>query len=90
MSVLSIQTWQIHALSIFEWVVAIELVWIYANSLKAKFFLKLAAFMISFIISGTCIITWHYYSNLYTLIWLVIFQAFLTFFANFCLSRIYR
>jgi hypothetical protein len=90
MSLLSIQTWQIHSLSILEWILAIEIVWNYAKKLKKKIFLKLASFMITFFISGICIINWHYYLNFNILYWLVVFQAFLTFFANLSFSKIFK
>lgn len=89
MSLLSLQTWHIHSLSIFEWLIAIELIWQYGTLIKVKKFLKLASFMVSFLVSGICIINWHYYSNFSIFIWLVIFQSILTFIGNYSFSRIY-
>lgn len=89
MSILSLQTWQIHALSLVEWFFAIELIWVYGNYIKSKFFLKICCLMIYFFVSAVCIIGWHYYSNNYSLIWLVIFQAFLTFLGNLSFSQLF-
>ncbi len=87
---LSLQTWQIHNLSILEWIIAIELVWIYSKERKKKIYLKLSSFMLAFFISGICIINWHYYLNTNAFIWLVIFQSFLTFFANTSFIKIFN
>jgi hypothetical protein len=82
MSSLSFSTWQIHALCIVDWLFAIECVWNFANYAKSKRLLLISSTLIFFLISGICILNWHYYNNTVELKWLITFQACFTAFAN--------
>jgi len=85
MASLSLSTWQIHELCVLDWIFAIEYIWEFGIYKKNKIFLLLANILILFLISGICILNWHYYNNNYQLRWLINFQAFFTLLANlFC------
>jgi len=82
MGSLSFSTWQIHQLCIIDWVFAIECIWNFAIFKKNRIFLLIANTLILFLISGICILNWHYSNNDYQLKWLINFQAVFTLFAN--------
>lgn len=85
MASLSFSTWQIHELCILDWLLAIECIWNFGTYKKNKTFLFLSTTLILFLISGICILNWHYYNNNYQIRWLIDFQAIFTLFANlFC------
>jgi hypothetical protein len=88
MASLSFSTWQIHELCILDWVLAIEYIWQFGNYKKNKIFLLTSNILILFLISGICILNWHYYNNNYQLRWLIDFQAFFTLFANLSCATI--
>ncbi len=82
---LSFQTWYIHSLSVIDWLLFIELLWQYAYQLKLKQLINLSTGLGIFFLSGSCILTWHYFSNYKDLTWLIVFQSFLTLFGNMSL-----
>nr|YP_009550948.1 hypothetical protein Ycf49 [Eustigmatophyceae sp. Ndem 8/9T-3m6.8]QAA11916.1 hypothetical protein Ycf49 [Eustigmatophyceae sp. Ndem 8/9T-3m6.8] len=82
MASLSFSTWQIHELCILDWLFAIEYIWNFGIYKKNKTFLRVSNTLILFLISGICILNWHYYNNNYQLRWLIDFQAFLTLVGN--------
>lgn len=88
MSSLSFQTWYIHSLSVADWILFVELIWAYGYKSKKKGFLKFSTALVTFFLSGSCILTWHYFSNFPGLICLVVFQSFLTLMGN--LSLMYQ
>jgi len=65
MASLSLSTWQIHELCVLDWIFAIECIWYFGIYKKNKSFILLANTLILFLISGICIINWHYYNNNY-------------------------
>ena len=83
---LSLQTLYIHCLSIYDWILCIELLWLYGYHIKFKSFLTLSISLFLFFLSAICVLTWHYYSNIPDLLWLVASQSFFTFFGNMSLS----
>ena len=85
MASLSFSTWQIHELCVLDWLLAIECIWNFGVYKKKKIFLLVSNTLILFLISGICILNWHYYNNNYELRWLIDFQALFTMLANlFC------
>lgn len=82
MASLSFSTWQIHELCILDWILAIECIWNFGIYKKKKVFLIISNTLTLFLISGICILNWHYYNNNYQLRWLIDFQAFFTLFGN--------
>ncbi len=85
MQSLSLPTWQIHVLCILDWIFAIECIWNFGIYKKNRTFLVISIILILFLVSGICILNWHYYNNSYQLRWLTYFQAFFTLLANlFC------
>lgn len=82
MAKLSFQTWYIHSLSVIDWLVFIEICWRYSYQTKSKKIIRLSTSLGTFILSGMCILTWHYFFNYTSLIWLIIFQSFLTLLGN--------
>nr|YP_009550670.1 hypothetical protein Ycf49 [Eustigmatophyceae sp. Chic 10/23 P-6w]QAA11642.1 hypothetical protein Ycf49 [Eustigmatophyceae sp. Chic 10/23 P-6w] len=82
MGSLSFSTWQIHQLCILDWVFAIECIWNFAVFKKSKIFLLISNTLIFFLISGICILNWHYSNNDSQLRWLINFQASFTLLAN--------
>ena len=82
MTSLSFSTWQIHELCILDWIFAIECIWKFGIYKKSKVFLLISNTLILFLISGICILNWHYYNNNSILRWLIDFQAFFTLLGN--------
>lgn len=82
MHALSIPTWIIHVLSVFEWLVAIWLVWIYADVSQNRAWKGLSIAMLPALISALCVCTWHFFDNAPSLAWLGVMQAILTFLGN--------
>jgi hypothetical protein len=79
---LSIPTWIIHITSVIEWIIAIWLIWTYAN-LTAKHYWKILSWgMIPSLVSAMCACTWHFFDNLQSLEWLVFLQASMTVVGN--------
>lgn len=85
MTPLSFQTWYIHSLSVFDWIIFIEIIWQYSYQIKSKRLIYFSTSLGCFLLSGLCILTWHYFSNLKDLSWLIVFQSFLTLIGNISL-----
>lgn len=79
---LSFSTWYIHCLSIIDWIFFIELFWQYTYQIKSKKLLFFIPTLTIFFLSALCIVSWHYFFNIETFIWLVSFQALLTLIGN--------
>ncbi|MBW4523314.1 MAG: DUF2499 domain-containing protein [Scytolyngbya sp. HA4215-MV1] len=82
MHVLSIPTWVIHILSVLEWMVAIWLVWSYADASQNPAWKGMAIAMVPAWVSAICVCTWHFFDNAPTLAWLGMVQATMTFVGN--------
>jgi Protein of unknown function (DUF2499) len=82
MHVLSIPTWIIHILSVFEWMVAIWLVWTYANVNQSRVWQGMAIAMVPALVSAICVCTWHFFDNSPSLAWLGMAQAIMTLLGN--------
>lgn len=82
MASLSFSTWQIHQLCILDWVFAIECIWNFGVYKKTAFYFLISNTLILFLISGICILNWHYSNNDSQLRWLIDFQALFTLCAN--------
>jgi hypothetical protein len=85
MNALSIPTWMIHVSSVLEWVVAISLVWRYADVTGYKAWRSLSWGMLPSLISAMCACTWHFFDNDPKLDWIVTWQAATTLIGNITL-----
>jgi len=79
---LSIPTWIIHITSVLEWIIAIWLIWTYANLTQKHYWKILSWGMIPSLVSAMCACTWHFFDNLESLEWLVFLQASMTVVGN--------
>lgn len=86
MHALSIPTWIIHILSVFEWIVAIALVWIYADTSQNPAWKGVSIAMLPALVSAICVCIWHWFDNDPTLAWLGMVQATMTFLGNCTLA----
>jgi Protein of unknown function (DUF2499) len=82
MHVLSIPTWVIHISSVIEWIVAIGLIWQFADVTDRPAWRSLSWGMLPALISAMCACTWHFYDNAVALEWLVTLQAAMTLVGN--------
>lgn len=82
MHALSIPTWIIHILSVFEWMIAIGLVWIYADISQNRAWKGLSIAMLPALVSAICVCTWHFFDNDPSLAWLGMAQATMTLLGN--------
>lgn len=82
MHALSIPTWVIHISSVIEWIVAIWLVWTYAEVSQRRAWRWLSIAMLPALVSAMCACTWHYFDNPPKLEWLVMVQASTTLLGN--------
>jgi hypothetical protein len=82
MHVLSIPTWIIHISSVIEWMTAIWLIWLYAETSGTLAWRSLSFGMLPALVSAMCACTWHFFDNTPTLEWLVTLQAAMTFVGN--------
>lgn len=82
MHALSIPTWVIHILSVSEWIVAIGLIWIYADTSQNRAWKGLSLAMLPALISAICVCTWHFFDNAPSLAWLGTTQATMTLVGN--------
>jgi len=91
---LSLPTWAIHISSLVEWLVAMGLVWQYADVCGNQKWKGLTWGMLPLHTSGICACTYHFFYNSEQVEWLVALQAGLTTFGNFTLwfaaYRIYQ
>ncbi len=87
MHALSIGTWFIHILTLFEWTIAILLIQkISTSSKKYKNLIYLSYAMLPNLASAMAAITWHIFDNDPYLYGLVYIQALLTIIGNVCLA----
>jgi hypothetical protein len=82
MNALSIPTWIIHVSSVIEWVVAIWLIWRFAEVSGDATWRSLSFAMLPAFVSAMCACTWHFFDNAPSLDWLVTFQAAMTVVGN--------
>jgi hypothetical protein len=85
MHALSIPTWMIHVSSVIEWMVAIWLVWTYAEVSHTPSWRWLSLGMLPALVSAMCACTWHFFDNAPDLEWLVFLQALMTVIGNITL-----
>lgn len=86
MHVLSLPTWWIHISSVVEWIVAIGLVWIYAQATGNPRWRWLAWGMLPALLGAMSALTWHYFDNDPDLDWIVTGQAAWTLLGNCTLA----
>ncbi|WP_269622961.1 DUF2499 domain-containing protein [Prochlorococcus marinus] len=86
MHVLSLPTWFIHILTLFEWLLAIFFINQISKQSNKKALKWLAMAMLPNLASAMAAITWHIYDNPSSLYGLVYIQALLTFIGNICLA----
>jgi hypothetical protein len=79
---LSLPTWAVHTSSVFEWGLAIRLIWEYAGVSGNERWKGLAWGMLPCLGSAMCACTWHFFYNATELEFLVALQAFLTVVGN--------
>ena len=79
---LSVPTWGVHVFSLVEWLVAMGLVWQYAETSKNKGWRRLTWGMLPLHASGVCACAQHFFFNANDLEWLVTAQGALTFAGN--------
>ena len=79
---LSVPTWGVHVFSLVEWLVAMGLVWSYAETSGNKGWRALTWGMLPLHASGVCACAQHFFFNAADLEWLVAAQGALTFFGN--------
>jgi hypothetical protein len=82
MNVLSIPTWIVHVSSVLEWILAIWLIWTYAEVTGDRVWRVLSYGMLPSLVSAMCACTWHFFDNLPDLAWLVTLQAAMTVVGN--------
>ena len=82
MTALSIPTWMVHVSSVFEWIAAIWLIWVYATVSQNLAWRALSWGMLPALISAMCACTWHLFDNAPSLNWLVTLQAAMTVVGN--------
>lgn len=85
MHALSLPTWMVHITSVVEWMVAIWLIWIYAQVSQNPTWRLLSLAMLPALLSAFCVCTWHWFDNDPALEWLGMVQAALTFIGNITL-----
>lgn len=85
MNALSIPTWVIHISSVIEWIVAIWVIWTYAETIRNPAWRSLSLGMLPALISAMCACTWHLFDNPASLEWLVTLQAAMTLIGNITL-----
>ncbi len=91
MNILSIPTWIIHVSSVLEWIIAIFLIWNYAEVSGDRHWIYLSYGMLPVLVSAMCACVWHFFDNLESLEWLVTLQAGMTVIGNItlCLAAWY-
>lgn len=72
----------IHVSSVVEWIVAIWLIWRYAEVSQDLAWRSLCFGMLPALVSAMCACTWHFFDNTPTLAWLVTLQAAMTVVGN--------
>lgn len=91
---LSLPTWAVHTSSVFEWGLAMRLMWKYGEVSDNPRWKGMAWGMLPCLGSAMCACTWHFFYNATELEFLVALQAFLTIVGNvtcwIAAYRIYR
>jgi len=88
---LSLPTWAVHTSSVFEWGLAMRLIWQYAEVTGNERWKGMSWGMLPCLGSAMCACTWHFFYNATELEFLVALQAFLTVVGNFtCWIAAYR
>ena len=82
MQALSVPTWIIHISSVIEWIVAIFLIWQFAEVKNLPAWRSLSFGMLPALVSAMCACTWHFFENSLALEWLVTVQAATTLLGN--------
>jgi hypothetical protein len=82
MNALSLPTWMVHTSSIFEWLIAMELIFNYANYTSNPRWKGMTIAMLLSQCSGLCACTFHLFYNSPSLNWLVNLQALTTVLGN--------
>lgn len=85
MHALSLPTWMVHITSVVEWMVAIGLIWTYAQVSQNPTWRLLSLAMLPALLSAFCVCTWHFFDNDPSLEWLGMVQAALTLTGNITL-----
>ncbi len=86
MHALSLGTWWIHIATLFEWIVAIILIFKLGEISPSSGLTWLAIAMLPNLASAMAAITWHLFDNSPSLQGLVVLQAGLTMVGNCCLA----
>jgi len=88
---LSLPTWAIHVSSVAEWVIAMGLMWQYAEVTDRPVIKQMTWGMLPCFGSAMAACTWHFFYNSEELLFLVALQSFLTLVGNFtCLVAAYN
>lgn len=88
---LSIPTWCVHFLSVYEYLIAMNLIWKYAAATDNPTWKGLTWGMLPLHASSICAVTHHFFYNAPELLVLVTMQGFLTFLGNAtCMIAAYR
>ncbi|KAK7309020.1 hypothetical protein RJT34_05427 [Clitoria ternatea] len=91
---LSLPTWAVHVSSVVEWIIAMALVWQYADKSGYQTWKGLSWAMVPLLAGALCACTWHFFYNSESLEVLVALQAALTVLGNatMCIAayRIYK
>ncbi|XP_027361627.1 uncharacterized protein LOC113869493 [Abrus precatorius] len=91
---LSLPTWAVHVSSVVEWIIAMALVWQYAEKSGYQAWKGLSWGMVPLLGGALCACTWHFFYNSESLEVLVALQAGLTVIGNatMCIAayRIYK
>jgi hypothetical protein len=82
MNALSIPTWIIHISSVIEWIVAIFMIWRFAEVKNLPAWRSLSFGMLPALVSAMCACTWHFFDNSPALEWLETTQAATTLLGN--------
>lgn len=88
MHALSIPTWMIHIASVTEWIIAIWLVWTYADVSQNPIWRSFSIAMLPALMSAIAVCTWHWFDNAPSLSWLSIVQASMTLLGNCALMLV--
>lgn len=82
---LSLPTWAIHVSSVAEWIIAMSLLWKFAEVTGKQYWKGMTWGMLPSLGSAMSACTWHFFYNAPDLEWLVALQALLTVIGNFTL-----
>lgn len=83
---LSLPTWTVHTSSIFEWLLAMNYIWNYAEVSNNPRWKGMSWAMVPSHASGLTACTYHFFYNSSDIIWMVALQAALTVLGNTCMA----